>query len=90
MENIEQISELNKLKYLNEKIILDKDNKFILSEELKKDGWLIGVSFQDKSNEKIVSDEIARLKSLKYEVRGLRVEGMERIKCLVYRDTLKN
>ncbi|MFH1608429.1 MAG: hypothetical protein ABH951_00215 [Patescibacteria group bacterium] len=89
MENLEQQSELKKLKFSNEGIMLYEDNQLILSEKLKKEGWMLGMSFQDKSNEKIVSDEIIRLKSLKYEVMGLMVRGKEYIKCLIYRDTLK-
>ena len=85
MEKLKQ-SELNGLAYLNEGCVLDKDNQFILSEDLIKDGWKIGMSFQDKSNEKIISDEILRLKNSKYTVKGLMVKGMEHIKCLIYRE----
>lgn len=85
MEEINQ-SELNRLAYLNEGCELDKNNQFILSEELIKAGWKIGMSFQDKSNEKIISDEILRLKNLRYIVKGLEVKGMEHIKCLIYKE----
>lgn len=85
MEELKQ-SELNRLAYLNEGCSLDKDNQFILSEDLIIAGWKIGMSFQDKSNEKIISDEITRLKNLRYIVKGVMVKGMENIKCLIYRE----
>jgi len=85
MEEINQ-PELNRLAYLNETFELNKDNQFILSEELIKAGWKIEMSFQDKSNEKIISDEILGLKNSRYIVKGLRVKGMEHIKCLIYKE----
>lgn len=85
-EEMKQPLELSYLAYFNEGITMDENNQFILDENLIKEGWKIGMGFQERSNEKIVSDEIRRLKELRYEVKGLMVKEMEYIRCLIYRE----
>lgn len=77
----------NQVTILTKNVSLDKNNNFILNEELKDNGWNIGMGFQEKSSLKIVQDEINRLKSLKYEVAIAILE--DQINCLLYKDTLK-
>ena len=86
MEEFKQQSELDRLTYLSEGCTLDEKNQFILSDDLINEGWKVGISFQNASDENIVSEEINRLKRLRYEVKGLMVKGMENIKCLIYKE----
>lgn len=91
---IEQVYNKVKKKFDNNEVIIDKDNKFILSEEVKEDGSKLGEGFQDKSNPKNILDEINRLKSLKYEVaiafiKHEESEPWSKIRCLLFKDTIK-
>jgi|GEM_PF-3267628 len=92
---IEQVYNSIKKKFHNNEVILDQNNKFILNEELKKEGWKLDEGFQDKSNPQIVLNRINKLVDSKYEVaiafiNAPDLEPWSSIRCLLKKDTLKN
>ncbi len=90
MEEINNItieSLYNQNTLIKDGVSLDEKNQFILSPELINEGWNVGMGFQEKSNPKSISDEIQRLKFLKYET-GIAILR-DGIRCIIYKDNLK-
>ncbi len=91
---IEQVYNSVKKIFHDGEVIIDENNKFVLNEELKKEGWELGEGFQEKSNPQGVLDEINNLKNSKYEVAIAFIKHEESepwsyIRCILKKDTLK-
>ncbi len=100
MENFNYSKEINSVDLFNnykfiEGVVSFEGGKIILNDNAKKEGWIVGLSFNEFVKTLTVSEgvkgEADRLKTLNYEVRVAKLssEPFNHTYCLVYRDILK-